>query len=192
MTRYARLRTKQELGLPKGALAVEGSLDDPPIVLRQHRLKCVLVCFAGLVAASISAFLVASSSAVALHYFVPTLIGLIGVTSGVKAIFPGMLILDADGVVWRRWFWTIEFRWSDFRRFRAVPDGEKQVEADISLGMRRRLGWRRFLPGLWGPVNLGNSWELPAACVAAVLTEARARWGPVGQDSDTRSLFAED
>lgn len=171
---------------------MEGSLDDPPIVLRQHRLKYVLVCFAGIVAASIFASLVASSSAGAVHYFVPILVGLTGVTSGVRAIFPDMLILDAHGVVWRRWFWTIEFRWSDFRRFRAVPDGEKQVEADISLGMRRRLGWRRFLPGLWGPVNLGNGWELPAARVAEVLTEARARWGPVEQDLDTRSLFAED
>lgn len=171
---------------------MEGSLDDPPIVLRQRRLKQVGTCLAGLVAASISAYLVASTSAAALHYFVPILVGLVGVTSGVNAIFPDMLIIDANGVVWRRWFWTVEFQWTDFRRFRASPEGEKQVEADISLGMRRRLGWRRFLPGLRGPVNLGIGWELPAARVAELLAEARARWGPVEQDSDTRSLFAED
>lgn len=34
MTRHAKLRTKEELGLPKRVSAVEGSFNDPPIVLR--------------------------------------------------------------------------------------------------------------------------------------------------------------
>lgn len=42
MTRHARLQTKEEFGLPGGMSAVEGSLDDPPIVLRQDRLKLSL------------------------------------------------------------------------------------------------------------------------------------------------------
>ena len=44
MTRHARLRTKEEPGLPRWMPALEGSLDDPPIVLRQDRLKLSLLC----------------------------------------------------------------------------------------------------------------------------------------------------
>jgi hypothetical protein len=45
--RHARLRTKEELGLPRWMPAVEGSLDDPPIVLRQAETSLPCVALGG-------------------------------------------------------------------------------------------------------------------------------------------------
>jgi hypothetical protein len=46
MAQHAKLRTKEELGLPKWVPAVEGSFEDPPIVMRQDRLKLSLTSLA--------------------------------------------------------------------------------------------------------------------------------------------------
>lgn len=192
MTRHSRQRTNRELELTKEQVGLEGPLSNPPIVLWQDRHEHMMTCLGFLAGASLLTSPLGSAFHGAPHYLVPVL-GLIGVTFGLKAMFPGALVLDADGLVWRGLFWTIEFRWSDFRRFRGVlPDGENRVEGDMSGALRRRLGWRRYLLGRSGSVNFGDSWELPAARVAEVLREARARWGPTEPDPDTRSLFAED
>lgn len=174
MTRHGRLRTKEELGLPKWTPAVEGSFDDPPIVLRQDRLKVWLaslacLCFVGMgwilpperhtVTIDIGMWLFGSGAAVL----------------ALQAMFPTVVILDPVGITVRTLLRTYENPWSDFDGFRPMLIGRTRLVVGVpSAAYRARRGWRRFL----GPPSVGNLWELPTERVVAVLNEALARWRP--------------
>ena len=176
MTRHAKLRTKEELGLPKWVPAVEGSFDDPPIVLRQDRLKLSLSCLAFAVVGGL-ALLIPVRVYSSWHLLILGFLGLGAVTFGVRVIVPATLILDPAGLIQRSVFRTFERPWSDFARFRwySVRGVLHMVVADRSVESLARLGWRRFLEGT---VDLGGYWELPARHVVEVLNEALTRWKP--------------
>lgn len=176
MTRHAKLRTKEELGLPKWVPAVEGSFDDPPIVLRQDRLKLSFT-FLGFVVVGGLVLLAPVRVYSGWHLTILGSLGLGAVMFCLLAMVPTTLILDPAGLVRRSVFRTIEYPWSEFARFRwhAMRGVWHVVVADRSDEILARLGWRRFLEG---PVGLGGYWELPAERVVEVLNEALTRWKP--------------
>jgi hypothetical protein len=176
MTRHAKLRTKEELGLPKWVPAVEGSFDDLPIVLRQDRLK-LSFSFLGFALLAGLALLIPVRIYSGWHLLILGLLGLGAVRFGLLAMMPTKLILDPAGLVRRSVFGTFEYPWSDFARFRwyALRGVLHMVVADRSDETLARLGWRRFLGGT---VDLGGYWELPAQHVVEVLNEALTRWKP--------------
>lgn len=172
--RHPRLRTKEELGLPKWMPAVEGSLDDPPIVLRQDRLKLSLMFLA--CAAVVGLLLLPPWSAnstgrlAALAFF-----GLCSAISGLMAVRPSLLILEPDALTWRAMWRTFEYPWNAFARFYVLsgPRRFTVVVGEFAHKGPPKPAWRRFLTG---SVELGSLWELPPQRVADVLNEARARW----------------
>lgn len=176
MTRHARLRTKEELGLPRWMPAVEGSLDDPPIVLRQDRLKLSLMCLAFLVVGGLL-LLVPVRTYSAWHLIFLGFLGLGAVMSALMAISPTTLILDPRGLVWRTAFRTFDHPWSDFAGFRVSPRRGlwTVVKVELSDAFRAKSRWRFLLKG---GVELGSFWELPPQRIVDVLNEARARWAP--------------
>ena len=176
MTRHARLRTKEELGLPRWMPALEGSLDDPPIVLRQDRLKLSLLCL-GLTVVGGLILLIPVRVYSAWHLIFLGLLGLGVVTFGAMAVRPATLILDPHGLSWRHAFRTVEYSWSAFARFYVLsrPRRFTVVVGEFTHEGPPKPAWRRYLTG---SLELGSFWELPAQRVADVLNEARARWAP--------------
>lgn len=176
MTRHARLRTKEDLGLPRWIPAVEGSLDDPPIVLRQDRLKLSLLCL-GLTVVGGLVLLIPVRVYTPWHLIFLGFLGLGIVTFGAMAVRPATLILDPHGLIWRQTFRTFAYPWSAFARFRALSRPRRST---VVVGEFRHEGppkpaWRRFLTG---NAEFGSFWELPPQRVADVLNEARVRWAP--------------
>jgi len=175
MTRHGRLRTKEELGIPKWMTAVEGSVDDPPIVMRQDRMKYSAWFLGG---CSLLAFILLVPE---VRYSTGTIVGLsfLGVLTaffGLMAAIPATLVLDSEGLEWRLLFRTIRFGWDDFRGF--YTDRSRglimHVNGDMSEAFVARSG---RLGGLARKLDLGSFWELPAARVVEVLNEALVRWG---------------
>jgi Bacterial PH domain len=146
MTRHAKLRTKEELGLPKWVPAVEKSFDDPPIVLRQDRLKLSFSALGFAVMGGL-ALLIPVRVYSGWHLLMLGLLGLAAVTFGALAIVPTTLILDPKGLIQRSVFRSFEYSWSDFARFRwyARRGLLHVVVADLPDERIARLGWRRFL-----------------------------------------------
>ena len=175
MTRHGKLRTKEALRLPKWVPAVEGSFDDPPIVLRQDRLKLALNCLPLTALAALILWLPTIRYSTA-HFFVLGLLGFGAAVYALQAIFPATLILDPTCLVLRSAFRTVEYQWCDFARFRwySYRFVWRLVCGDYTEAFKARQGWRRFLAGTAG---LGGYWELPAQRVTDVLNEALARWG---------------
>lgn len=173
MTRHGRLRTKEELGLPKWVPAVEGSFDDPPIVLRQDRLKLWLLCLGCLCFVGMGWVLPPERRTSTIDFGM-WLFGSGAAFSALLAMFPAVLVLDPAGLTIRSLFRTRESPWSDFDGFREVSmRGARIVVGVPSAAYRARSGWRRFLAP-----DLGVLWEVPTQRVVDVLNEARARWGP--------------
>jgi len=166
-----------EYGLLRDAadVAVEGSLADPPIVLRQDRLKLALCC-AGLAALAV-ALLVTSRFNSTLDTVLLGVIGLSALTYGLRAIFPTTLTLGPAGLVRRSVFRTVEFSWQDITGFGwyRTRTMVNMVQAEHSDAYRATLGWRGFFGAA---TALGGFWELPVQRVVDELTAALAHWAP--------------
>lgn len=177
MTRHAKLRTKQELGLPKWVPAVEGLFDDPPIVLRQDRLKLSFSALFPAVLIGGLVLLIPVRAYSGWHFLMLALLGLTTVSFGLLAIVPATLILDPKGLIYRSVFRSYECSWSVFARFRWYSRQGllHVVAADFSDERIARSGWRGFLART---AELGSFWELPAQRVVDVLNEALTRWKP--------------
>ncbi|MDO8976839.1 hypothetical protein [Reyranella sp.] len=186
MTRHARLRTKEELGLPKWMPAVEGSLDDPPIVLRQDRLKLSLICL-GLTVVGGLILLIPVRVYSAWHLIFLGFLGLGIVTGGAMAVRPATLILDPHGLIWRPTFRTFEYPWSAFARFYVLsrPRRFTVVVGEFTHEGPPKPAWRRRLTGR---LELGSLWELPPQRVADVLNEARSRWALPAREAQEISI----
>jgi hypothetical protein len=174
MTRHRRLRTREELGLPRWGAVVEGSVDDPPIVMRKDRLKLTLtslacLAFLGLV------LLIPVRTYSGWHLIIYGSLVLCTVMAGIGAMFPTTLILDPSGLVVRTAFRTVEHPWSRFDGFRWHRRQNLVAVVLGDLSDRPKVGWRRFLAE---PLDLGSAWELPASRVVDVLNESLALWGP--------------
>ena len=177
MTRRRRLRTKKELGIPRWVSTVEGSVDDPPIVMRQDRMKLIAGCLAF---GSLLAFILIVPE---VRYSTGTIVGLsflgcLTLVFGTMATFPTTLVLDPEVLELRVLFRTTRFGWGDFSHFYVdrIRGLIVVVSADMSETFSQKSGWLRLFSR---KVNLGSFWELPAARVVEVLNEARHRWAPV-------------
>ena len=156
--------------------AVEGSLDDPPIVLRQDRLKLSLLCL-GFTLVGALILLIPVLVYTPWHLIFLGFLGLGIVMFGAMAVRPATLILDPHGLIWRQTFRTFEYPWSAFARFYLLsrPRRFTVVAGEFAHQGPPKPAWRRFLTG---SLELGSFWELPPQRVADVLNEARARWAP--------------
>lgn len=180
MTEHYKPPREGEFGLLRDAaeVAVEGSLADPPIVLRQDRLKLGLCCAA---LATLAVLLLATSRLSSIQdALLLGCIGLSAIVYGIRAIFPTTLTLGPAGLVSRSAFRTVEFSWQDITGFRwyRTRTMVNMVMAEHSDIYRAKLGWR----GVFGAATaLGAYWELPAQRMVDDLTSALAHWRPQAQ-----------
>lgn len=171
-TSRRRFRTKEELGLPKWVAAVEGTVDDPPIVIWQDRLK---VSAMSLALAVLAAIFYGMGSGSAARVFWPILLGMTAALFGWMAIVRNCLILTPEGLTWRTAFHTFNYEWSDFERFVVALGRTKMVAGVLSESYKRRQSWFWHWTGRW---MFGGFWELPQQQIVDVLNRARTHWGP--------------
>ncbi len=156
--------------MAKWVVAVEGSLDDPPIVLRQDRMKLVALCLIFAVLAALM-FCIEPWEPPIARFFLPTLLGAGALLFAWCAIFRATLTLDASGLVWRTGFRTVKYEWQDFTGF-FVDFFNWQKYVGIEFSTR----YKKYRPGRLNTGYLGSFWELPAQKIVDVLNEARTRW----------------
>jgi hypothetical protein len=94
-----------------------GSLENPPIIIRQDRLKLIVMAFACALFA-VAAVLVAPSSRNSLvAYLFSAGFGLGFLLFIFMATNPGTLVLEPRGLTWKTWLRTFTRSWSDFSKF---------------------------------------------------------------------------
>lgn len=176
MTEPSKPARDGDYGLLRDAadVAVEGSLAQPPIVLRQDRLKLSLCCAA---AAALALGLLATLRFDStLNNLLFCFIGLTALDYGLGAIFPTTLTLGPAGLVRRSVYRTARFSWQDLTGFRWY-----RTRMSVNMVMAEHSDSYRAKPRrrLFGAASaLGGYWELPVQRVVDELTEALARWRP--------------
>jgi hypothetical protein len=163
-------------------LLMRGSLDDPPIVIRQNRLKFFfisLVCGA-FVLLAVPILRRHTDQAVALVVLAYVTIAFFG--SGallllLVAIFPGSLIVEKEGIISKISFRTFRYRWADFEKFTVWSPAtfSRHVGCIFSEEYQAHHASARITGGLG---SFGGGWELKTADVVDLLNRARDLWGP--------------
>jgi hypothetical protein len=165
-----RFRSREELGIPRWVAAVEGTFDDPPIVMWQSRLKLSLICLCLVAVVGVGIIIRTPNRGYLPWPFI--FFGAFAATSGLGAVFPTALILTPAGLVFRGALRTVRYEWSDFDRFRVFRIRTRMVGGDFSASYKSRHRWS------WSWCVFGGFWDLPPQKIVDVLNEARRRWGP--------------
>ncbi|WP_428662274.1 hypothetical protein [Reyranella sp.] len=151
---------------------MEGTFDDPPIVMWQDRVKVSLM---SLVTAGLAALFYWLCPASDASLFWSVLLGLVAAVLGWIAIARSGLIAAPEGLTWRTGFRTFNYEWSDFERFTVVSGRSNMVVGVLSERCNRRRRW--FLRWM-DSRTFGAVWELPPQRIVDILNEALTRWGP--------------
>jgi hypothetical protein len=164
-------------------MTMQGSLDQPPIVIRSSQKTSLWMLLASIV-------FVAGGVLIARDPTQNPVMGYLGIAffgAGIplfayRLIRPDVLTVAPDGITWRTPFRTASWRWDDVRNFRPYAPGGRTISKHLgfdftddyhlhSKGLRRTA---KTLTGVEG--SLGGGWELSAADLADLLTTARTRW----------------
>lgn len=156
--------------MAKWVVAVEGSLKNPPIILRQDRMKLSAFCLIFVVLAA-ATFWVDPEGPRSDYFFWPILFGLVALLFAWSIVFRDTLTLDPSGLVWRTGFRTRKYEWRDFVGFSVdILGWQKYVAMEFSNNYKK---YRRDRLNVG---YLGSFWELPVQKIVDVLNEARKRW----------------
>ena len=162
---------------------MQGSLDQPPIVIRSSQQTSGLMLLASIV-------FVAGGVLVARDPTQNPVMGYLGIAffgAGIplfayRLIRPDVLTVAPDGIIWRTLFRTARWGWDDVQNFRSYAPASRTISKHLgfdftdnyrlySKGLRRTA---KALTGVEG--SLGTGWELSAADLADLLNTARTRW----------------
>jgi hypothetical protein len=165
MTEPTKPAREGDYGLLRDAadITVEGSLAQPPIVLRQDRLKLGIgfVLSAGLTLGLLAELRLDTTVNILLFGF----IALTALDYGLATIFPARLILGPDGLVRRSVYGTTRYSWQDLTGFRWY-----RTRTSVNMILAKRSSGVE--------TQLGGYWELPVQQVVDRLIAALAQWGP--------------
>ncbi len=147
---------------------MQGSLDNPPIVIVTPRWKLALYLLGSLVFVAIGIWQVTTETPRWWAWLGIALFGL-GVPLFAYQIFvPSWLSIGPDGVTWKNIWRIARFEWwqlQDFRRFFVGP-----VASQIAFDFRKARG---DTPRLG---SFGGGWEMSNVKLAELLNAAKARW----------------
>jgi len=161
---------------------MRGTLEHPPIVVSQTRLKLVLTTLTSAAAASafgwsLSTDLVSETWVYAIMLVNAIFFALGAVVSALAIIWPASLTLDESGLTWRNLSRTVHFEWNDFAYFRlwsprpfATVNQAAFVYADDCA--KHRMG--RKLTRNVG--SFGLCWELKPSELVVLLEAAHSYW----------------
>jgi hypothetical protein len=162
---------------------VQGSIDQPPIVVRssQSTSFVMLIISITFVAAGVL-ILKDPNQNLAVGYLGIAFFGLGIPVFAWRLIRPDILIVAPEGITWRNALRTSHWQWNDVQSFRAYSPAGRTLSkhlgfdfTDSSCAQTRRLRYGvKAIAGVEGSV--GGGWELGAADLADLLNQARIRW----------------
>lgn len=167
---------------------MQGSLDQPPIILQGARKGGAPIVILGLVATGCGATMIAGPrfSAVGVVVFV---VGLLTFFLGLmRIVAPAQLAIAPGGMELKGAFKTRRFSWDEVAVFRVVALRKTRLIGFERTGSAARNGLFRDLSMALTPADISSPYDtaIPARwssaspeAVAQLLNDARARWGGV-------------
>jgi hypothetical protein len=160
---------------------MQGSPDQPPIVIRSWRGNSALMLLIAAGFVAIGAFMIRDPKQSAMISWLIMIFFGAGIPLfGWRLIRPDVLTLSPNGMTWRSALRTVEWRWDDVRNFRPYSPAPKTISkhvgfdfTDSARGAQLRHA-AKAMTGVEG--SIGGGWELGAAELAELLNQARARW----------------
>jgi len=166
---------------------MDGSLDEPPVTIRQSRLKLALrFALWPLLAASLvvlfvhrddvvlAGFDLGKTATAALYYGSLFLFALAAASIAIVLINPAALRLDPEGFTYSNLWGAKRLNWDDVEKFdvRSRSMWEKEVIYNMSQ-------WYVWLhPHEMFPLgSFGNNWPMRAEELAKRMNDAKAKWG---------------
>jgi hypothetical protein len=162
-----------------GGETVQGSLDQPPIVVRSSQLQSFVLLVISMVF-FLAGVLIPPKTAGGYLWIAFSGLGVL--LFAWRCARPDILIVAPDGVTSRIAFRTKHWQWSDLQNFRPYSPAGRTLSKHLGFdftdsywGQSRRLRHTvKAITGVEG--TLGGGWELSAACLADLLNKARIRW----------------
>jgi hypothetical protein len=162
---------------------VQGSLDQPPIVVRSSRSTSflMLIISVAFVAAGVG-ILRDPHQNHAMGYLGIAFFGLGIPIFAWRLVRPDILTLAPDGITWRNALRTTHWQWSDVERFRAYSPSSRSSSKHVGFDFTDRYhaetrGLRQTTKAIAGVEgSLGGGWELGAADLSDLLNKAWIRW----------------
>ncbi len=157
---------------------MQGTLDEPPIIITQDQGKVVFMLFLmiGLVLTFVAISLGAGARLAVGLFMGFTLGGGGGWLMMPRLIPPRSLTLDKSGLTWDGTWKTRHFEWSDFTGFAVVPTAifSRLPGCVFSESYAAHPLAKRFAGGAG---SFGPCWEMTAQEMVTLLSEAKKRWG---------------
>jgi hypothetical protein len=145
-----------------------GSLDNPPVVVKQAQGQLLLAC-AVVLALTIGVLIPAYNTPDKLGFYALLLFLLLGV-----AFFaflyrrPALLTIAPDGITWRTAFRTNHYEWWQLHQFYVGSTG---------YGTTVMFRYQKKREGAVWPGSFGTLWELRPKPLCDVLHKAQEKWG---------------
>lgn len=161
---------------------MQGSLIQPPIVIRSTRWKLVAPLLGALlfVAGGVWMLSLGDPGKVTSGLFTTGFFGLCALVLLVPLLRPSTLEIGREGVTERTAVRTTTYGWDQVRAFRVQKiAGRTMVAFDFTQddpAQRRLRALSRSMAGAEGAFD--NLWTIRPQALADLLNEARARWGP--------------
>jgi hypothetical protein len=168
---------------------VQGSFDNPPIVIRSSKWKTALLLAVCIGFVAIGIFMLAGGKSangpVWSAYLGIAFFGCGIPLFSMQLLRPDSLKLDPTGIIWRSVLRTTSWKWQDVRNFRPYRVFfSRQVGFDFSEsypGQKKLRATNRSLAGVEGALT--GAWEIGPVELAKLLNAARERWVGSGQPS---------
>jgi hypothetical protein len=151
---------------------MQGSLEDPPIVVRGSRRIHALYLLVALVFVATGAWQVGTETPQMWAWLCIVFFGLGSLVFIAQLIRPGLLAIAPDGVTMTVLWRTHRYGWAQIASFRTQRVGlmsrhvwfdlQKTPDGDIRMG------------------SFGTGWETRAQALCDLLNAARGRWGGAG------------
>jgi Bacterial PH domain len=162
---------------------MQGSLDDPPIVIRSSQWKATVFLLISLGFVAIAVLILQDPKES--HWPAWLGIALFGLgipVFGLRLVRPDRLTLTPDGITWRSPLRTTHWTWNDVQSFRpyvpAPTTVARHVGFDFTETYRGRdvglRGTAKALTGVEG--SLGSGWEMGPAELCDLLNNAQRKW----------------
>ena len=159
---------------------MQGNLDQPPVVICSSALKSFALMTACGLAAAFCWFDLSLGPASSTH----AASGLVAFGLGVPYyawlfLSPNTLTLSPEGLVLKTRWRSARWPWEAVSRFRAIQVhlATQQVGFDLRQAPEGARSFMQYYVGYAGADDsLGGGWEIGAARLAELITQARARW----------------
>jgi hypothetical protein len=162
---------------------VQGSLDQPPMVVRSSRSTSFVMLIISIVFVAAGVLILKEPSQnPAVGYLGIAFFGLGIPVFAWRLIRPDILIVAPEGITWRSALRTSHWQWSDVESFRPYSPADQTISkhlgfdfTDSYCAQNRQLRHTvKAIAGVDG--SLGGGWELGAVDLADLLNKARIRW----------------